>query len=170
MQLDGAGLVQADRHGQAARQQRLLRQRRHNCLFVSHAVLKTAQNRARAQHQLQLLDRVQRVVTLDGQEDVVKWTAGIGEGRPRRPDRLAADFAGHDHAHAAARDGLHVFLTPHQGDLTAGLRQARAEQRAHRAGAEEEESKWRRGRGSLRHQWVVIFSSRPRASRSMLVR
>src|SRR5438445_8673062 len=170
MQLDGAGLVQADRHRQAARQQRLFWQRRGNRFFVSDAVLETAEDRPRAQHQLQLLDRVQGVGTLDSQEDIIKWPAGIGDGRPRRPDRLAADLAGHHHADAATRDRLDVLLTPHQGDLAAGLSQTGAEQRADRPGTEEEEAeRWRR-RGTLGHHCVVIFSSRPRASRSMFVR
>src|SRR6266576_4816288 len=139
MQLDGAGLVQAYGDGQAAGQQRLFWQRRGNRLFVSDAVLKTAEDRPRAQHQLQLLDRVQGVVALDGQEDVIEWTTGIGEGRARRSDRLATDLAGHDHAHTVARDGLDVRWATHQRDLTAGLSQAGAEQRADRPGTEEEE-------------------------------
>src|SRR5439155_26665324 len=106
----------------------------------------------------------------DSQEDIIKWTAGIGEGRPRRPDRLAADLAGHDHADAATRDRLDVFLTPHEGDLAAGLSQTGAEQRADRPGAEEEEAEWWRRRGMLGHQCVVILRSWPRASCSMLVR
>src|SRR6266849_9601221 len=170
MELDRARLVKADRYRQAAGQQRLLRQRRRDRFFVSHAILKTAEDRARAQHQLQLLDRVQRVVALDGEEDIIEWADRLGDGWSRRPDGLAADLARRDHAHPVASDGLDMGGTPHQRDLTAGLGQARAEERAHRAGTEEEEAEWRRRRGTLGHQCAVIFNSRPCASRSMLVR
>src|SRR5207249_12323865 len=65
VQLDGAGLIQAHGDGQAAGQQRLIWQRRGYRFFVSDAVLKTAEDRPWAQHQLQLLDRVEGVVALD---------------------------------------------------------------------------------------------------------
>src|SRR5205807_9831049 len=97
-------------------------------LFIAHAVLKTAEDGARPQYRLQLLDGVQRVVTLDGKEDIVEGTPGLGDARPSGEHRLVTHLAGGDHPDAVAGDGRHVRLTPHQSDLTPGLGQTRPQQ------------------------------------------
>jgi hypothetical protein len=123
VQLDRARLVQADRHGEATGQQCLLGERQGNRFFVAHAILKTAEDRARAQHQLQLLDRVQRVVPLDREEDVIEGTHSLGNALPSRPDQLIADLAGRHKSDPVAGDRLDVGLASHKGDLAAALGQ-----------------------------------------------
>src|SRR5439155_15247243 len=68
VQLDGSGLVEADGNGQTSGYQGLFWQRQGDGFFVAYAILEASQDGARSEHQLQLVDRVQRVVALDGEE------------------------------------------------------------------------------------------------------
>src|SRR2546421_1137792 len=138
MELDRARLVEADRHREAPGKQRLVGKRGDDRLLIADTVLETADDRARLEHRLELLERVDGVVALHGEDDIIKRPAGLGDTGARRQYGLAADLAGDHHSNPVAGDRLDVRLAADERDLAPRLRQPGAQERSDGSRSEEE--------------------------------